>query len=233
VRTLVIAGLLLAGCENHTKEVPLADLEAKFYLYPGTGTRTVALGTPLGPEGELCPVLPDGTTATFNGEKGEVDVGGWEQPHGEVHCISPSATWPARAPSPGMSTIVFDDGDTTWTFEIADAFADREIELVSPAGGTLKSGDAVTLRLSPPSGTLARARVFATSSQVEYFQVDETSGLVVTGTELRFTVPTVRAASTMLTLGADLELAVTRCDAPLGCVTKGVISSSRPITLVP
>ncbi|CAN5922842.1 hypothetical protein BH11MYX3_BH11MYX3_39260 [soil metagenome] len=230
----IIAAMALApGCTFETTEVPLSKLNATFYVQPWSGAQSISLGTPLEPESEPCPVLPGGTTATVDGIRGEVDVGGSETPHGERHCIGPSVTWVAPPRTTGPSTFVIDDGDTSWTFIVHAPFATRGFKLVAPANGTLSSGDAATVRLDPPGETLTNARVFASSGFTEYFMANEANGLVVSGTDMQFTVPTVRAATTTLSMAADIELLVERCDAPLGCVTKGVFSSMQPVTLVP
>ncbi len=231
VRWIVLPIVLLAGCVGETEVVSLADLKATMYMSPSerdpvVGLETSAASVP-------CPVLPDGTTATLDGELAELTLGGYENPHGEIHCHGAYASWLGHANMLGASTIVFDDGDTSLTFVVRDASAQRTFALIAPTTGTLTSGDVVTMRMSPASGTLTNARVYALSGQVEYFKVDQMSGLVVMGNEIRFTMPTVRAATTTLTAAADLELAVDRCDAPFGCNTTGVISSSQPITLAP
>jgi hypothetical protein len=128
---------------------------------------------------------------------------------------------------------VVDDGDTKWTFVIDQPFARRTFQLASPTGGTLRSGDTATARLDVASGSLTNARVFASTGVTQYFKVDETNGLVIAGTELQFTVPTVSAANTTLSMAADVELRVDRCDAPLGCKTQGVVSGMQPIVLAP
>jgi hypothetical protein len=214
-----------------TTEVPLAELQASLHVRPGSPF--VMLESPLGPEGEPCAVLPGGTTATLDVVAGEVSLGDAENPHGEVHCISPSASWATPPISSGPSTIVLDDGDTQWTFIIHQPFAEREFKLVAPSGGTLHSGDTVTLRLEPESGRLSNARVFASTGITEYFLVNEANGLVIAGADLQLTIPAVTAANTTLTTAADVELMVERCDASLGCEAKGLISSMQPIVLAP
>ncbi len=229
--------MAVTACTSDTTVVPLAKLQASFYLLPSsgpaTGNHAVGLNVAPGAEGDPCPVLPGGSTITLDGTPGDVDLGGAESPHGTVNCYGPSAIWPNPPARSGPSTIVIDDGDTTWTFIIDQPFARRSFSLVTPQGGTLRTGDAVTLRVEPASGTLSTARVFASTGVTQYFLVDQTSGVVIAGHEIHFTVPTVGAATTSLTTAADLELTVERCDAPLGCNVKAVISSMQPIVLAP
>jgi hypothetical protein len=229
--------LLLAACESDTTVVPLDEMNARFYLRPSsgpaTGSKTAHLEAPLDADGK-CPVLPDGTTFKLDGVRADdVDLGGAEAPHGEVHCLGMSGLWESPAPTSGPSTIEIDDGDTTWTFIIDRPFEQRSFRLVTPASGMLRSGDAVTVRIEPPSGTLSNAKVDAGGAVNPIFSLDESKGLVIAGHEIRFTVPAVGASNTTLTTWADLELAVERCDAPLGCDVKDKILTMQPITLSP
>ncbi len=227
--TVLIA--LTGGCTSITTEVPLSELQAALHVRPGNPF--VTLESPLGSVDGPCAVLPGGTTATLDGLAGEVRLGAGEDPHGEVHCLAPSASWANPPITTGPSTIVIDDGDTAWTFIIQQPFVPRTFELVAPGDGTLRSGDAATLRLAPDRGGLSNASVFARTGATGYFSIDETTGLVISGGDLQFTVPTVRDVTTTLTTIADLELVVERCDASLGCEAKGTISSMQPIVLAP
>lgn len=229
----------LAACDSDTQVVPLDELQASFYLrpfsttLPATAVFAVGLDSPLPPVGEPCPVLPEGSTFKLDGVEGEVELGGAESPHGEVHCIGPNARFTNIQPHAGTSTIEIDDGDTKWTIVIDQPLVARSFRKVTPAGTTLRSGDAVSIQMEPPSGRISDARVYGSTQFTDYFKVDEMTGLVVAGHEMHFTMPTVGNVNTTLSIVADVELAVERCDASLGCHVSGVISSTMPITLAP
>lgn len=237
-RRLLVLLLALAGCETDTVEVSLADLQARMYLRPSSGpltaSRNLLLAADIDANGD-CPVLPGGTTFELDGvESTDVTLGGAESPHGEVHCIGMFAIWPLPTSEPAVSTFEVDDGDTTWTFIVERPFSQRSFRRTAPLGQTAHGGDALSFAVDPPTGTLSNASVSASVGTSSVFRVDAAQGLTISGPEVHLTVPAVTSTiAATLEVHADLELAVQRCDAPLGCEVTAGISSRESITLAP
>jgi hypothetical protein len=236
-RALCFGAAVLAGCGTSTStpnELPLAMLEPTLVVKRDAGGVHLSLLT------SGCNQVDPQVRVVLDGVASDsMQAGGLVETCEDFGtctsvCNAPTFTWTAPAAIAGPSTFVVTDGETSWMYSVDQPAVKRTFQLVAPTVPTLHSGDAVTLRMTPATGTSTEAAVdaFATTT---VFSVDERSGLTRTGADLTFTVPSLTsAAEATLTTSARFQLATIACDAPLGCVA-GVedLVANIPVSLAP
>jgi hypothetical protein len=140
---------------------------------------------------------------------------------------NPEFEW--RSPATDGGTIEISDGTATWQFILDAPFAPRGFELIAPATPTVRSGDTVTLQMTPPLGELSNVIVSAYASDLTaIFKFDETTGLVRTGTGITFTVPATPPGDITIDVQGDVVIPIHRCDHRALIRTK-TIRESMPV----
>lgn len=236
---VLVSCVLLVGCADRdaTHIVPLAELRAEMQL--GSDDRIVSRETTLRlhPErnGEYCPIVsPRNSRAVLDGTSAKLDPGG-----GSIHtlddvldCLDPAFVWesPPRNDD-GPSTFEITDGSATWTFVVWQPFDDVGASLVShPDDQPVRVGDTVVFRAIGPVFGL---RLVASNAGTTLFELDETTGLTVSGMEISFVMPEVTATTASLYLSGELEKRIERCDASLGCQSRYPLRTSPTVTIEP
>jgi hypothetical protein len=98
---------------------------------------------------------------------------------------------PARARSPGPAWLRIDEGDTHFGLEIADAFTQRALTLVSPADGVLRAGQPVTVRWQPGTDDISQGEIGLgrPGSNTEQWVTIRNKDLSIHGDRIEFTLP--------------------------------------------
>lgn len=233
-----------SGCHRFDGETwifPLDELNAELRI-GGDSRATAAYSSSMvqlyivGNTGDYCRIVsPRHTRATMNGVVGEVFPG--EEYRGfydEDNCIAPQFGWDT-SPT-GTVEIVISDDSASWTFVAENPFDVQypRVQLLSHDETTpIKSGDMVRLEVMTVH-SLSGMSVYMREGPDTIFEVNETSGLTVTGNELTFVMPPVTMERTgRLSVAGYVNIDFTQCDAPYGCRSEYPFNDSESATLAP
>ena len=235
---VLIGCVVLASCVNRdaTHIIPLAELQAEMQL--GSDDRVLARETTLRlhPEGngEYCAILsPRNARAVLDGTSAKLDAGGGSNNTIDdmLSCLDPAFVWENPPETDGPSTFEITDGSTTWTFVVWQPFASAGATLVShPDDQPIRVGDTVVFRANGP---VFGVSLVARDGGTTLFELDESSGLTVSGMDISFVMPAVTATSVSLRLEGELEKRIDRCDATLGCQRRYPLRASPLVTIEP
>jgi hypothetical protein len=223
---LTIAGIMLAGCLDRpdTYIVPLAELDAEVQLVEDDRFSFSQYMIRIVADRDPCLVLsPRDTRTTVDGVEGTMDMGHPE--YSNRPCYGPAMMFDSVADMSGPSTITLSDSSATWTFVMWQPFKRYAFEPVSPPPPPdrdtplmLRVGETVTMRLDGFNGTITSISARASIDyRTEVFELDDASGVTVSGDEISFVVPDTPTAMAQLEVSAEYDVRIDRCDAPRGC----------------
>jgi len=228
LRLIALASLPLAACvvepqpPTVLEEAPLSAFAGEAKLeqsspYTSTAPLSLRLESTVN-----CSLLSTSTVVTLDGVAGVIHPGEYREyvndfpyndPINDGGCIPPIIEW-TEAFATAAATIVLTDGDTTWTMQVDQPFLRRTF---ASTAMSVRSGDLVTLRMTPAADALISPFVWIETSE-DYTTLSASNGLTHNGTEVTFTMPAVPATEQVkVQPNATAAMKILACDVPGGC----------------